>query len=70
MTTTVKIHVNGRYRATVKQFTHEGEEPQLVRQETIDPQEEKSFNLHHTSTRGTHSSFEITEEYLGDKPAE
>lgn len=65
MTTTVKVHVNGNYRATVKQFTNEGEEAKLVREETIEPQEEKTFNLHHTDTRGTHSTFDITEEYLG-----
>lgn len=55
MTTTVKVHVNGKYRATVKQDENE---PVY-----IGPQEERSFNLAHPA----HSKFEITEEYIGDQ---
>lgn len=57
MTTTVKVHVNGNYRATVKQGDRE---PVFV-----NGGEEKSFNLPHPAT----DTFEISEEYLGDKPA-
>jgi hypothetical protein len=56
MTTTVKVHVNGNYRATVKQ---DDREPV-----TIDHGEEKSFYLPHPAN----STFVVTEEYLGDKP--
>ena len=55
MTTTVKVHVNGNYRATVVQ---DEEEPVVV-----NPQEERSFSLPHPA----HSTFVVTEEYLGDK---
>jgi hypothetical protein len=60
MTTTVKIHVNGNYRATVKQGSRPGQEVQ------IGPNEEKSFGLPHPAT----DTFEITEEYLGEKAAD
>lgn len=55
MTTTVKVHVNGKYQATVVQ---DDRDPVI-----IGPQEEKSFNLPHPAN----STFVITEEYLGDK---
>jgi hypothetical protein len=42
MTTAVKIHVNGRYRATVKQDAIQ------------------------TPEKGSHSTFEVTEEYVPD----
>lgn len=57
MTTTVKVHVNGNYRATVKQNDRE---PVLV-----GPGEEKHFNLPHPAT----ATFEVSEEYLGNKQA-
>lgn len=55
MTTTVKVHVNGNYRATVKQNDLE---PVVV-----NPQEEKSFYAPHGQT----NTFVVTEEYLSDK---
>ena len=58
MTTTVKVHVNGNYRATVKQ---DDREPVYVY-----PQEEKSFSLPHPAS----GTFVVTEEYLGTSRAE
>lgn len=58
MTTTVKVHVNGNYRATVVQ-----DDRAPV---TVDHGEEKAFSLPHPA-KGT---FVVTEEYLGNKPAE
>jgi hypothetical protein len=63
MTTTVKVHVNGRYRATVKQ---DNNEPVVVEgnyEGSSNPSGEKSFYLPHPA-KGT---FVITEEYVGDK---
>ncbi|WP_439392558.1 hypothetical protein ACRQ5Q_24345 [Bradyrhizobium sp. PMVTL-01] len=65
MTTTVKVHVNGRYRATVKQ---DDCEPVVVEgnyEGSPNPTGEKSFHLPHPA----HSTLEITEEYIGDAPA-
>lgn len=59
MTTTVKIQVGGNYRATVKR-TVDGVEQEQVQ---IGPNEEKPVYFQH----GKANSFEITEEYLGDK---
>jgi len=58
MTTTVKIRVNGRYRATVKQ---DGGEPVIVEgnyEGSPNPSGEQSFFLSHPAT----ATFEITEE--------
>ncbi len=58
MTTTVKIRVNGRYRATVKQ---DGGEPVIVEgnyEGSPNPSGEQSFFLPHPAT----ATFEITEE--------
>ena len=63
MTTSVKVHVNGRYRATVKQ---DELEPVVVEGNydgSPNPSGERTFNL-----RGSHPTkgkFEIVEEYLG-----
>jgi len=57
MTTTVKVHVNGNYRATVVQ---DDREPV-----TVEHGQEKSFHLPHPA-KGT---FVVTEEYLGEKQA-
>jgi hypothetical protein len=60
MTTTVKVHVNGRYEATV---THkvDGEIQTTI---TVGPQEEKSIGFAHD---GKQNTFEIVERQL---PAE
>lgn len=69
MTTTVKIHVNGRYRATVVQTNADGVKaaPVIVEgnyEGTPNPGGERSFNLQHPA----HSTFEVIEEYLGEAP--
>lgn len=53
MTTTVKVHVNGEYIATVRQ---DGNAPVEVK-----GGEERSFNLSHPAN----SSFQVTERYVG-----
>lgn len=64
MTTTIKVHVNGRYRATVKQ---DDREPVIVEGNYTDspnPSGEHSFHLAHPA----HSTFEVTEEYVPEIP--
>lgn len=56
MTTTVKVHVNGRYRATVKQ-TIDGQAEEPV---TIDGGQEKTLHFRH----GSVNVFEISEEEM------
>ena len=66
MTTTVKVHVNGQYRATVKQ---DDLEPVIVEGNYNGGSGEKSFNLPHPAK----ATFEISEEYVADsdkRPAE
>lgn len=66
MTTTVKVHVNGQYRATVKQ---DGREPVIVEGNYNGGSGEKVFHLPHPAN----ATFEITEEYVKDddkRPAE
>lgn len=68
MTTTVKVHVNGRYRATV---TQDDREPVVVEGNYVgspNPGGEKHFYLPHPA-KGT---FVVTEEYVPEeaKPAE
>jgi hypothetical protein len=65
MTTSVKIHVNGQYRATVTQ----DELPPVVVEGNYEgspnPSGEQTFWL-----RGNHPTagkFEVVEEYIGDK---
>lgn len=68
MTTTVKIHVNGRYRTTVIQTDINGKR---VAEEVIEgnyegssnPSGEKSFWLTHPA----HGTFEIHEEYIPEE---
>ena len=64
MTTTIKVHVNGKYRATVKQ---DDLEPVVVEGNYNGGSGEKSFYLPHPA-KGT---FEISEEYVveGDERA-
>lgn len=54
MTTTVKVHVNGKYRATVKQGDRE---PVTVEGNYNGGSGEKSFSLPHPAK----ATFEITE---------
>lgn len=59
MTTDVKIHVNGKYRATVIQ---DGREPVIVEGNYNGGTGEKSFYLPHPAT----GTFVITEEQVAD----
>lgn len=59
MTTTVKVHVNGQYRATVKQ---DDREPVVIEGNYNGGSGEKHFYLPHPA-RGT---FVVTEEHVGD----
>ncbi len=66
MTTTVKVHVNGQYRATV---TQDGKDPVTVEGNYNGGSGEKSFYLPHPAE----ATFHITEEYVADddkRPAE
>ena len=60
MTTTVKVHVNGRYKATVKQ---DDREPVVVLGNALGGQE-ASFNLPHPAK----STFAIEEEFVPEEP--
>lgn len=64
MTTTVKVHVNGKYRATVFQTNADGVEalPVVVEGNYNGGSGEKSFHLYHPA-KGT---FVISEEYVAD----
>lgn len=59
MTTTVKIHVNGQYRATVKQ---DDRDPVFVEGNYNGGSGEKSFYLPHPAS----GTFIVTEEYVKD----
>jgi hypothetical protein len=59
MTTTVKVHVNGQYRATVKQ---DGRDPVIVEGNYNGGSGEKSFYLPHPAK----ATFEISEEYVAN----
>lgn len=59
MTTTVKVHVNGKYRATVKQ---DDKEPVVVEGNYNGGTGERSFYLAHPAN----STFVVTEEYVKD----
>jgi hypothetical protein len=59
MTTTVKVHVNGKYRATVKQ---DGNDPVTVEGNYNGGSGEKSFYLPHPAK----ATFEISEEHVKD----
>jgi hypothetical protein len=63
MTTTIKVHVNGRYRATVTQVNGDGRqfEPVVVEgnyEGSPNPSGEWTFGLPHPAA----ATFEITEE--------
>lgn len=60
MTTTVKVHVNGKYRATVKQSP--GDIVTVVEGNYNGGTGEKSFHLPHPAS----ATFEITEEHVAD----
>jgi hypothetical protein len=64
MTTTVKVHVNGRYKATVKQTSADGSVQEVEVHGNYDgspnPSGEKSFSLRHPAS----GTFEITEEVV------
>lgn len=64
MTTTVKVHVNGRYRAIVVQRHAAGQTEACVvdgnYEGSPNPSGERSFHLSHPAR----STFEITEEYV------
>ncbi len=71
MTTTVKIHVNGQYRATVVQKNADGiAMPPVVIEgnytNSPNPSGEHSFLLYHPAT----ASFDVTEEYVNLPAAE
>lgn len=59
MTTTIKVHVNGQYRATVKQ---DDREPVIVDGNYNGGSGEKSFHLPHPAS----ATFVISEEYVKD----
>lgn len=59
MTISLKIHVNGNYRATVKHTAEGVEQPDTV----VGPQEEKQVYFRH----GVENVLTVTEEYLGEK---
>lgn len=59
MTTTVKVHVNGKYRATVKQSGHD---PVTVEGNYNGGSGEKSFYLRHPANE----TFDISEEAVAD----
>ena len=64
MTTSVKVHVNGRYRATVKQTP--GGSVTVVEGNyagSPNPSGEHVFWLPHPAS----ATFEVTEEYLGEE---
>ncbi len=59
MTTTVTVHVNGKYRATVKQ---DGADPVIVEGNYNGGSGQKSFYLPHPAT----ATFEISEEQVAE----
>lgn len=61
MTTTVKVHVNGRYRATV---TQDGRDPVVVEGNYNGGSGEHAFYLPHPAT----ANFHITEEAVPEDP--
>lgn len=63
MTTTIKVHVNGQYRATVKQTHADGRTEETVIEGNYNGSSgEKSFYLAHPAT----GTFDITEVYVPD----
>lgn len=64
MTTTVKVHVGGNYKATVEKTLSDGTK-ETVTVEGNTPGNEYTFSLGHPAV----ASFSITEEALPDKGA-
>lgn len=64
MTTTVKVHVNGRYRTTVKQTYPDGRIVSDTIEGTNEGGTEKSYYLGHPAR----CTIELSEEYMGDAP--
>lgn len=63
MTTTVKIHVNGNYRTTVRQ----GDQiPVVIDAVGVHGGVERSFSLSHPASE----SFSISEEHVDQNPAD
>lgn len=64
MTVSLKVHVNGNYRATVKHtaIANDGKEAEMP-ETVIGPQEEKTIYFRH----GAKNVLEVSEEYLGEK---
>lgn len=64
MTVSIKVHVNGNYRATIKQSV----DGALIDTIVVEPQEEKQVFFRH----GVENTLVMTEEYLGErvKPVE
>jgi len=63
MTTTVKIHVNGRYRATVTQKDAHGVRAHVVEgnyEGSSNPSGEHAFHLPHPAA----ATFDVIEEYV------
>jgi len=63
MTVSLKVHVNGRYRATVKHTVIENGKETTQPDTVVGPQEEKSINFRH----GAKNVLEVSEEYLGNE---
>lgn len=58
MTVSLKIHVNGKYRATVKHVADGRPQNDTI----VGPQEEKAIYFQH----GVENVLTVTEEYLGE----
>ena len=71
MTTSVRVHVNGRYRATVVQTNSDGtEQPPVIIEGNYEgspnPSGEATFWLPHPAS----ASFKVTEEYVPEQKAD
>lgn len=67
MTISLKVSVNGNYRATVKHDVDGDVQPDIVIEgQAGDGPVEKSITFQHGKT----NTYSVTEEYMGDKAAE
>lgn len=66
MTTTVKIHVNGRYRAIVRQSGNPDVEVHGNYEGSPNPSGEHTFYLQH-GPEGTKSIFEVEEHHIPEE---
>ncbi len=66
MTTSVKIHVNGRYKAIVKQDDREPVEVHGNYEGSPNPTGEHTFWLPHPAT----GNFQVTEQYVQEDKAD